>query len=127
MQMPSKVELGELSVALLGLWALLEAISSLAVLIPFILADGGALYGGKLQLAPLVIWILVAGILVGFRHEIAVRLFARGSTRDDGPSSAEPQQLEELLFAAVGLWWMASAASYGLQIEVELWQDFSFR
>jgi hypothetical protein len=113
--------LGTIGLSLLGVWAVLQAVSQLAFYLPIVLANDSEYLGWEQLFSPVVHSILGAG-LISQRIPLARYLFP-------GDLDAELETdapIGEFLVALLGVWLVITAIASAAQVELALFNQFSY-
>jgi hypothetical protein len=117
---PPIQKLGAIGLSLLGVWAILQAVSQLAFYLPVILTEESDYLGWEQVFSP-VVHALLGGALISGRTGLAKSLFPQDVEveLDTTPPNAE------FLVALLGVWLAVTSIARAAQVELNLFNQFS--
>lgn len=120
MTSPSFQKIGALGLSLLGVWAIMQAISQLAFYLPIILSEEGGYLGWEQLFSPIIFGLLGAGLLVQ-RFGLSRLLFPE----DVEVEVTTSQDIAPFLVALFGAWLAITSIARATQVELQLFNQFT--
>lgn len=120
MKMPPSQTLGSIGLFLLGVWALLQAISQLAFYLPIVFRGEPQLFGWEQLLGPAVFCTIGIGLVL-LNRTLAGALF----TCESDAVIEGSQDLEQFLLALLGVWVVIDGMASAAQVETSLLAAFA--